>query len=163
VPTVEAEPGHHRVRAVGEITPPAGETGPVLPAVPADPDALALPPGGDTGADQVDDAGDLVPGHARIRDARPQTILGERIAVADAPGRAAEAEVSGGWLGVLALDQLEFGAGLGNSQPLHRRHEVSPHPSRSEGGISDTPQPAAPWLSPSYRRSRDRATRRLAR
>jgi hypothetical protein len=60
--------------AIGEISGAAGGASVVLSAMPAYADAIAFRPGGDTGADLVDDAGDFVAGNARIS-GRPETLF----------------------------------------------------------------------------------------
>ena len=66
------------------------------------------------GADGIDDAGDFMAGNARILDAGPMTQLGKRIAVANAAGLDANANLAGAGLGKLLLDEFECSAGGGN-------------------------------------------------
>src|SRR4030095_14986210 len=57
-----------------------------VPAVPADSDAVALRPAFDSFSDFVQDARDLVPGHARIDDPGHEALFRENVAVADPVG-----------------------------------------------------------------------------
>src|SRR5262249_9494439 len=78
-----------------------------VPAVPAQADPLAGFPTGHAGADVVDDAGDLVARGARILDARPDSLLRHRVAVADAAGLDLDAHGSRARLGNPLLDEIE--------------------------------------------------------
>jgi len=56
----------------------------VLPAVPADTDALSQLPRRDARAQLIDYAGDFVPGNARILNARQGAIFREHVAMTNA-------------------------------------------------------------------------------
>jgi hypothetical protein len=68
-------------------------------AVPTEADALAYFEERDIGADRIDDAGDFMAGDARVLNAGPIAELGERIAVADAAGLDANANMAGAGAG----------------------------------------------------------------
>jgi hypothetical protein len=82
-------------------------------SVPAEADALAGLEKGDVGANGVDDAGDLVAGGAGILDAGPMAFFGERVAMADAAGVDANADLARTGLGEFFFYELERTAGGG--------------------------------------------------
>ena len=90
-----------------EITAPTGITVAAMSAMPADPDALSRGPSGHVCADRIDDAGDFVPGHARILDAGEEPFLCVHVTVADAAGLNLDSYRSDARLRNLALDELE--------------------------------------------------------
>jgi hypothetical protein len=107
VTTVVADAGDFDILAITKIAAAAFAAGVILAAVPAYADALAFLPGGDAGADFVDDAGNFVTGNAGILDSGPETFDGEGVAVTDAAGLDFDADLSGGGAGDFALDDLE--------------------------------------------------------
>ena len=90
-----------------------------MPAVPADSDPLARRPSGDTCADRIDDAGDLVSRDARVLDAGPESLFGQGVAVADAASFDADAYGSDAGIGDFAF--REFHRALG-AVDLHNPH-----------------------------------------
>ena len=83
VATVITDPANLHVRAIREISAPAGETRAVLAAVPADSDALALFPFRDARAHLVDYARYFVSGDAWVRNSRKEAVLRDHVAVTD--------------------------------------------------------------------------------
>jgi hypothetical protein len=82
--------------------------------MPAETDALADFEDGNIGADGVQNAGNFMAGHARVLESRPHTFLGQRIAVTNAAGLHADANVAGAGIRKLLLDKLERSAGGGD-------------------------------------------------
>src|SRR6266478_5881758 len=93
VPAVEADTAHFQVAAIGEISAPASNASAVLPAVPANADALAFFPARDASAHVINHSGDFVSGGAAILNAGPVTFFYEAVAVADATSLHANAHV----------------------------------------------------------------------
>jgi hypothetical protein len=83
ISAVERDAADLSVRAIHEIPATAGKTSPVLPAMPTDSNALALPPLLDARAEFIDYAGHLVAWDAWVRDSRQKALLGDHIAVTD--------------------------------------------------------------------------------
>jgi hypothetical protein len=67
-----------------EVAAPALLAPPAVPPVPTDADPVSFRPAFDPLADGVDDARDLVPGHARVCDPGHETFLRQHVAVTDA-------------------------------------------------------------------------------
>ena len=84
ISSVEGDAGNSGVTAVKEASTPAFDTSVVVPAMPANTDALALGPCSDTSAELVDDAGNFVTGNARILNSGPEAFFHKQIAVAGA-------------------------------------------------------------------------------
>jgi hypothetical protein len=78
--------------------------------VPTETNALAYFEERDIGADGIDYGGDLMAGYAWVLNAGPIAELGERIAVANAAGLDANANVAGPGLGELFLDEFKCAA-----------------------------------------------------
>src|ERR1700692_632666 len=93
-----------------------------MSTVPTNAYALALFPGGNGRSQFINNTCDLVPGHARILEARPLTLFGKGIAMADSAGLHANPDVAGRRRGDLALDKLEFGSGRSNLDSFHFWH-----------------------------------------
>ncbi len=89
------------VFAEDEVAATAGRAVVAVAAVPAESDALADFEDGDVGADGVEDTGDFVAGDAGELDAGPHAFFGERVAVADAAGLHADADLAGAGIGKL--------------------------------------------------------------
>src|SRR6202035_4236545 len=89
-----------------EVTAAATIAVPAVAAVPPHADAVALVPIDDALADCIDRSGDLVPGHARKRNAGPEVLDGDRVAVTDSAGLDADAYVARGDLGEFELKNL---------------------------------------------------------
>jgi len=83
-------------------------------SVPAKADALAWLEERNVRTDGVDDAGDFVAGGAGKLDSGPLAFLGKRVAVADAAGMDADADVSRAGLGEFFFDELKRTAGGGD-------------------------------------------------
>ena len=114
-----------------------------MPAVPADPYALARLPVGNVRADGIDTPGDFVAGNPGILQPRPEPILDHDIAVADPAGLHFDAHLPVAGLRDRALDQLELPAGLAHLHRLHQSHVLS---SPSRGGRDV--QRAGPTFAP---------------
>ncbi len=114
VPAVEADAGDELIFAEREVAATAGCAEVAVAAMPAEADALANFKERDVGADGIDDAGHLMAGNTRVSEAGPIAELGERIAVANAAGLNANANVAGAGIGKLLLDKFECSAGSGN-------------------------------------------------
>jgi hypothetical protein len=82
--------------------------------MPAEADALADLENGDVKADGVEHPGNLVSGHPRELEARPHAFLSKRVAVTNAAGLYADADVAGAGVGELLLDKLKRSARGGN-------------------------------------------------
>ena len=76
-----------------------------MTSVPAQANALAGLEKRNVGADRVDDAGNLVAGGTRKLKAGPMAFFGQRVAMADAAGLDADADVSRAGLGKFLFDQ----------------------------------------------------------
>ena len=114
IAAVVVDAGDELVFAEDEVAAAAGRAVVAVAAVPAEADALAELEERDVGADGVDDAGDLVAGDARdIGVPGHMAFLGERVAVADAAGLHANADMAGAGIGELLLDELKRSAGGG--------------------------------------------------
>src|SRR5262249_2799834 len=81
IASVVADACNWGVATVEEPSTAAFNTGIVVPAMPADSDALSLSPSGDRGAERVDDAGNFVPGNPWILNSRPEPFFSKHIAV----------------------------------------------------------------------------------
>jgi hypothetical protein len=90
-----------------------------VPAVPADADAVTRLPRQDAFAHRVHDAGNLVARHSGILDPRPQALLRQDIAMADAVGLDADSHLSRAGVRDLSFDQFERPA---RSSYLNRAH-----------------------------------------
>src|ERR1700730_7413688 len=103
--------------------------------MPATPHALSLLPLGHTRTHFVHNARDFVSRHARVFDARPQTLFCEHVTVTDTTGLHLDAYLFWTRLGNLAVDNLEIGSCLRNHRYLHwcycdpRRCHMSSHDS----------------------------------
>ena len=84
VAAVIGDPGDLAGHAGEELAPAAGVAMPAIAAVPADAHALAGLPVGDAGADRIDHPGHFMTGDAGVAELPDKSLLGERIAVADA-------------------------------------------------------------------------------
>ena len=92
-----------------------------MAAVPADAGAVAGLPARHAGADRVDDARDLVAGHARVFDPGKEALLREDVAVADAAGLDPHADLAGPGRRDLSLDGLKGLFRSGDLDGTHRR------------------------------------------
>ena len=108
-----------------EVAPAAGIAVTAMPAMPADPDAIADVPAEDIGADGVHDACDLMAGHTRVLDSGPEPILRQRVAVADPAGLDPHAHETGAGHRNLALDHLEGPSRPRDLNRAHLRHDSS--------------------------------------
>jgi hypothetical protein len=97
-----------------------------VPAVPADSDPVALCPSSYAFADRVDDSGDFMSRHPRVPDARPCSLLGHGIAVADATSIDLYTHVSSDGLCDLAFNEFKGATGLSDLHDSHLWHTVSP-------------------------------------
>src|SRR5262249_479958 len=108
-----------------ELPAAAGVAIPAVAAVPPDADPLARLPPGDAGADRVDHPGNLMAGDLRVLKPRETTLLGDRIAVADAAGLHLDPHRPGGRLRYLPLDDLKRAFRAGDLRDTHHRHVPS--------------------------------------
>ena len=92
---------------------------PIIPAKPADADALPSAPVRYAGANRVDHAGDLVPRGAREGEVGPLPFDRETVAVADTADLDPDADLAPRRLGYVALDEFERAA---SPHHLHRPH-----------------------------------------
>src|SRR6266542_1321414 len=126
ITAVVGDSGNLRRDLAGDEVPsPAGIAASAVPAVPADPDAIPHGPAGNVAAERIDRSGDLVPGNARIGDARPVSFDRQEIAVADAARLDANPDLPGTGFGHFALDRLQGCSRPGNLDRTHLRHESS--------------------------------------
>jgi hypothetical protein len=119
ISSVVADACNLGVAAVKEVSTPALVTRIVLPAMPTDADALSLLPGGDLGAEFIDDAGNFVPRNPGILNSRPEAFLHKHVTVANATGLDFDPHLASAGLRNLALDDLEISSGFRN---LSRHH-----------------------------------------
>src|SRR5208282_160513 len=119
VAAVVADSANLQVRAGPKIAAATRETRAILPAVPANADALAFFPCGDAGAHFIDHAGHFVSGDARVRDAGEKAVLGDHIAVTHAACLDVNPHLSRARLGNFALHDFEIRSCL---RYLHRFH-----------------------------------------
>src|SRR4029077_3109465 len=119
---VVADTRNFGVAAVKVASTPAFETRVVLPAMPADANALSPLPSGDLGAQLIDDACHLVPRHPRILDSRPEAFFHENVTVANTTGLHSNAHLSRTRFGNLALNYFETCSRLRNLCHLHRSY-----------------------------------------
>src|SRR5262249_29514909 len=119
---VVAKSWNLQVGAIHEVTAAGGQASPILTAMPANANSLPLRPVRDTRAGFVDHASHLVPGHARVHQARPAAFLGEDIAVAASARLDANPHLPRSRLGHLPLDDLEVRACLRDLRHFHHRH-----------------------------------------
>jgi len=97
-----------------------------MAAVPADPGPLASRPTGNPFADRIDDSGDFMSRHPRVLDARPYSLLGHGIAVADAASLDFYTHLSNAGLFDLAFNEFKGAAGTSDLHDTHLCHNVSP-------------------------------------
>ncbi len=114
IAAVEADAGDLAILAENEIAAAAGRTVVAVASVPTEADALAYFEERNIGADRVDDTGDFMAGYAGVLNAGPIAELGERIAVANAAGLHANADVAGAGLGEFFFYKLKRAAGGGD-------------------------------------------------
>ena len=126
IAAVEADSGNPEVCAVREIAPPASQAGSVLPAVPANADALALPPLRHACAHLVDHTSHFVSWHARVHDARPAALFREYIAMTDPARLHAYPHLASSRLRDLPLGNFEVRSCPRYLRHFHLRHRLSP-------------------------------------
>src|SRR5258706_8945454 len=122
IAAVVADSADLYVRAVHEITAPARGAGTVLTAMPADADPVSFLPVLHAGPDLIDDAGNLVPRHTRIRNAWQQALFRNHIAVTDSAGLNADPHVTCSGLRDFTLYDLEIGPRLRYLDHFHLCH-----------------------------------------
>src|SRR5262245_39317706 len=99
--------------------------------MPAEAGAVSFLPLRNVRADRVDDAGDLVPRRPRILDSGKHALLGDHVAVADAAGLDAYADLALARLGNVAFDAFEGTLGTADGKDAHPvGHENLPGVSR---------------------------------
>jgi hypothetical protein len=96
-----------------------------MSTMPSDSDALSDFPAENAWAYRVNHPRDFMPRNTRVRDARPRTLLGIFIAVADAAGLHFDAHRSGSGLRDFALHQLKRPLGIRDLNRTHRGHDSS--------------------------------------
>ena len=90
-------------------------------AMPAHSDPLAQRPSGDVWTDRIDDSRNLVPRNARILEAGPGSLLGKRVAVADAAGLDFDAHRTRAGPRDFALDEFQGAIRADDLYDAHRR------------------------------------------
>ena len=105
-----------------------------MAAVPAHAGALAFGPSLNADAYRIDNAGDFMPRHARILDARPQAFLGHSITVADAAGFNFDPHLAGTGFGNFPFDDLKGSICSGHLRHTHLRHNSSKFLCNGNGG-----------------------------
>jgi len=126
IAAVVADAANQRVRAVHEVPATAGKTSAVLPAVPADSNALAFPPFLHARAEFVDHAGHFVSWDARIGNAGEKAFLRNHVAVTDSTSLDADSYVSRSWLRNFSFHDFEIRPCLWHLHGFHFRHWMSP-------------------------------------
>src|SRR5258708_24673299 len=119
IASVVADSANLHVRAVREISPSACDTGSVLPAMPAYTDALPRLPFLHALPGLVDHAGNLMPRHARIRNAGKEAFLCNDITVTDAACFNANPYLARAALPDFSLDDFKIRSGF---RYLYRFH-----------------------------------------
>jgi hypothetical protein len=109
-----------------EVTTAARIAVTAVPAVPADPDPLALRPSGNPFADRIYDSGDFMSRHPRVLDTRPQSLPGHGITVADAARFDLYANLPGARIRNIAFNKFKWATSLSDLHDTHLCHKVSP-------------------------------------
>jgi hypothetical protein len=120
VAAIDGHPRDRHVLASDEVAAPAGLAVAAVASEPADSDSLARLPATHAVAHGIDDTGHLVPGNARVADARETPVLGVGVAVADAARLHPDAHLAGAGLRNLPLAELKWPASLGYLHDTHR-------------------------------------------
>jgi hypothetical protein len=94
--------------------------------MPADSDPLALCPAGNACTDRVDDSGDFMSRNPRVLNARPRSLLGHGIAVADATSLDFYPHLSSAGLWDIAFNELKGATSVSYLHDSHHWHNVSP-------------------------------------
>ena len=108
-----------------EITAPARITVATVSAVPADTDPLARCPSGNACTDRINDSGNLMPWDSRVLYARPESLLGERVAVTDASSLHLDTRLPGARLGCFPLDNFQGPFWASDLRGTHLSHNSS--------------------------------------
>ena len=103
IAAVEIDPGDFAIDAHGEIPAPALFADETMSSMPANADSLTFRPLRNIASDRIDAAGNFMTRHTWILNARPQTVLHQDIAVADATRFHFHANLTGARLRNLAL------------------------------------------------------------
>src|SRR4051812_35087738 len=119
VAAVEIDPGDLALHAHREIAAPAWVANKTMTAMPADSDSLTLRPWHDIASDRVDATGNFMTRHTWILNARPETVLHQDIAVANATRLHFHANLPRAWLRNFALHQFPIPAGFADLRRLH--------------------------------------------
>jgi hypothetical protein len=134
ITAVHGNAGDLLVRTGDEAAAPARVAVAAICAEPSDADPLSCLPPWHVGADRVDDAGDLVSGHARIGDAWPVSFFCQRIAVTQAARLHLDTDFARTRLRNRPVDHLKPTAGPAYLHCAHGRRHTS---SSFSGRFSD--------------------------
>src|SRR5689334_18905914 len=104
IAAIEIDAGDFAIAAHRKIAAAALLTDKIMPAVPTDANALPFFPTCDAAANCIDMSCDFVAWHARILQAGPQTLLDQRVTVANAARFDFHAHLSGSWLRNVAFN-----------------------------------------------------------
>src|SRR4051812_46839360 len=126
VAAVEIDPGDLALHAHREIAAPAWVANKTMTAMPADSDWLTLRPWHDIASDRVDATGNFMTRHTWILNARPQTVLHQDIAVANATRLHFHANLSRARLRNFAFHQFKIPAGFADLRRLHFHNASCP-------------------------------------
>src|SRR5712692_4763967 len=126
IAAVIADAGNFQVEAIRKISAAASNASAVLPAVPANADALAFFPARDASAHVINHSGDFVSGRTRILNAREESFFCDEVAVADATSLHANAHVPGGRVWNFTLDDFKIRSRFWHLCHFHLCHRDSP-------------------------------------
>src|SRR5215813_1062583 len=119
IAAVKAEPSDFLKLAEDEVAAPAGITHKAVAAMPAHPHTLTRLPVGYTFAHRIHVPSDLMTWHARIVQARPETVFHHHIAVADAASFDFDAHLSASGLRDFAFNEFKGTIGASDLYDTH--------------------------------------------
>src|SRR4051812_35973480 len=121
-----ADAGNLLFFAKDEISPAARFANKAMPAMPAHADSLPDLPTRDVRAQRVNFPGDLMSRDAWKLQPRPEAILHQHVAVANAAGFDFDPHLARSWLRNVPLDQFPFTLRFADLHYLHLRHTLNP-------------------------------------
>ena len=125
VTAIVGDAGHLAPLAGEKVTAAAGLAVPAVSAMPTDSDPLTLGPAHDACADRINNSGNLMSRDSRVLNTWEGTLLGQRVAVADATRLDLDAYPPGGRLRNFTFDKFKLTIRLSNLDDAHLLHELS--------------------------------------
>ena len=126
VSAVEVDARDLALHAHGEVPAPARCADETMSTMPADANALPLPPGANVVADGIDVSRDFMPWHTWILQPRPETFFDKHVTVANATRLDFHAHLPSARLRKNTLDQFPLSARFTDLRRLHCcRHTCS--------------------------------------